>query len=126
MAMIALTLFALLVLLLATVALLSETSLLERDSSSPAFSIGAHVIYRQNKASTRPSADARDIRPAERGDFYYYSIINHLRIIEVLSDGRVIAVARDNKRLCFWPNEPNLRRARLDERLIYRLRFPRL
>ena len=123
--MFVLSLFALLVLLPAAAALISEASLWRRSSIKAAFSIGAPLIYRQEVASTSPTPDARDIRPATRGEYYYYSIIDYLRVIEVLGDGRIIAVARDDKRLCFWPDDSSLRKARLNERLIYRQRFPR-
>ena len=124
--MFVLSLFALLVLVPAAAALISEASRWQRSSIRPAFSIGAAIIYRQERvASTRPTADARDIRPATRGEYYYYSIINYLRVTEVLGDGRIIAVARNQKRLCFWPNDSALRKARLKERLSYRQRFPR-
>jgi len=114
--MFVLSLFALLVLVPAAAALISESSRWQRSSIRPAFSIGAAIIYRQERvASTRPTADARDIRPATRGEYYYYSIINYLRVTEVLGDGRIIAVARNHKRLCFWPNDSALRKARLKE-----------
>ena len=87
--------------------------------------IGAPVVYRQQQVSTCPTADARDVHPAERGEYYYYTVINYLRVAEVMADGRIIAVARNNKRLCFRPNDSGLRKARLAERLIYRPRFPR-
>jgi hypothetical protein len=123
--MFVLSLLALLVLLPAAAALIFETSLWQRSSIRPAFSIGAALIYRQQVASTRPTADARDIRPAARGEYYYYNIIDYLRVTEVLGDGRIIAVAHNDKRLCFWPNDSALRKARLNERLFYRQRFPR-
>ncbi len=89
------------------------------------FRIGAPLIYRQREASTRPGSDAHDVRPAARGDFYYYSIINYLRVVEVLKDGRIIAISGNNKRLCFWPDDSSLRRARLTERLLHWPQFPR-
>jgi hypothetical protein len=89
-----LLLLALLIFLPAAVALLPETSLLPRAATRPGFSIGAPIVYRQQAVSTRPTADGHDIRPAERGEYYYYSIINYLRVAEVLGDGRIIAVAR--------------------------------
>lgn len=88
------------------------------------FVIGAALVYRQEEASTHPTSEAHDIRPSARGEFYYYSIISYLRVVEVLDDHRIIAVARDNKRLCLWPNDSCLRKARLSERFIYRFRFP--
>ena len=106
--------------------MISQPSLFRSAASKPAFSIGAPLIYRQEKVSARPTADACDIWPAERGDYYYYSIINYLRVIEVLGDGRIIAVARNHQRLCFWPNDSCLRQARLTERLIHRRRFSRV
>jgi hypothetical protein len=109
----------------ATVAFLSETSRWQRSLLKPAFSVGTPIVYRQQEVSTRPAADAYDVYPAERGDYYYYSIIYYLRVIEVLSDGRIIAVARNHQPLCLWPNDSCLRRARLTERLIYR-RFPQV
>ena len=118
--------FALLALLSAAAVFLSGNSLLERVFIKPRLSFGAPVIYRQEEMSTRPTADACDIRPAARSEYYYYSIINYLRVIEVLGDGRVIAVARNNQRLCFRPNDSALRKAHLNEQLIYRLRFPRV
>ena len=120
-----LLLLTLLVTLLAAGALLSDTSFWQRASLKPAFRIGAPVVYRQQEVSTCPTADARDVYPAERGEYYYYTVINYLRVAEVMADGRIIAVARNNKRLCFWPNDSGLRKARLAERLIYRPRFPR-
>jgi hypothetical protein len=121
-----LLLLALLVLLPAAVALLSEPSLLPRAATRPAFRVGAPIVYREQAVSTRPIADAHDIRPAERGDYYYYSIIYYLRVVEVLGDGRIIAVARNHQRLCLWPNDSCLRKARLTERLMYHLRFLRV
>ncbi len=118
-----LLLLAFLVVLPAAAALLSQPSLLPRTVAKPAFRIGAPVIYRQEEVSVRPTAGAHDIRPAERGDYYYYTIINYLRVIDLLEDGRVIAVARNQQRLCFWPDDSCFRKARLTERLIY---YPRL
>jgi hypothetical protein len=119
-----LLLLAFLILLPAAVALLPKTSLRQRASTKPAFSIGAPVVYEHDEVATSPTSDAHDIRPAERGEYYYCSIIDYLRVAEVLRDGRIIAVARNHERLCFWPNDPCLRKARLSERLIHHLRFP--
>jgi hypothetical protein len=120
-----LLLLAFFVLLPAAVALLTETSILRRAFSRPAFRIGAAVVYRQAEVAACPALGARDIHPAERGEYYYYSILNYLRVSEVLGDGRIIAVGRHNERLCFWPNDSCLRKARLTERLVHNLRFPR-
>ena len=119
-----LLLLAFLVLLPAAAALLSQISLSQRPPAGPAFSVGAPIVYLQEEVTSCPASDAQDIRPSERGEYYYYSILNYLRVTEVLGDGRIIAVARNHERLCFWPNDSSLRKARLTERLFHPLRFP--
>ena len=122
-------LFVLLLLLIglpAAAAFLSKTSLLSRALTTPGFDIGAPVVYQRQEMSTRPVADALNVRPSERGEYYYYSLVNYLRVTQVLDDGRIIAVTRDNKRLCLSPNDSQLRKARFTERFIYRGRFPHL
>jgi hypothetical protein len=119
-----LLLLAFLVLLPAAATLLSQISLLQRAATGHALSVGAPVVYLQNEVATCPTSDAHDIRPSERGEYYYYSILNYLRVTEVLGDGRIIAVARNHERLCFWPDDSSLRKARLTERLFHRCAFP--
>jgi len=118
--MIVLFIIIVLVIFPVAIAFLTQTSLF----SPAAFGLGAPLVYRRQEISTHPSADARDVRPSERGEFYYYSVVNYLRVAELLDDGRVIAVARNDKRLCFWPNDCQFRKASLIERCIYRWRFP--
>lgn len=105
-----LLLLAFLVLLPAAIALLAEPSLAQPAATGSPFGIGAPVVYRQEEVATCPVSDARDIRPAERGEYYYYSVINYLRVTEVLRDGRIIVVARDHKRLCLSPGDSCLRK----------------
>jgi|ERR1051326_2886814 hypothetical protein len=118
--MTALFVLLLVVILPAAAAVLSEASILSRG----AFGIGSPIVYQSEEMSTRPCAGACNIHPSTCGEFYYYSLISYLRVTEVLDDGRLIAIGRDQTRYCFWPNEPQLRKARLRERLIYRWRFP--
>lgn len=119
-----LLLLAFLVLLPAAAAFLSQLSLRQHASNWPAFNVGAPVVYLQKAITTCPTSDAHDIRPSERGEYYYYSILNYLRVTEVLEDGRIIAVARNQERLCLWPNDSSLRKACLTERLFHRPLFP--
>jgi hypothetical protein len=86
--------------------------------------IGAPLVDRRQEISTLPVADAVDLRSSERGEYYYYSLVNYLRVTRLLDDGRIIAVTRDNKRLCLSSNDSQLRKARFIERTIYRSRFP--
>jgi len=93
--------------------------------SGAPFAVGAPVVYQREVVSNQPCSGARDVRPSEHGEFYYYSLVNYLRVTEVLGDGRIIAVSRDNNRVYLSPNDSQLRKARLTERFIYRWRFPR-
>jgi len=108
----------------AVAAFLSKTSLLTRALTTSGFDIGAPVVYQRQEISNHPVANALYIRPSQKGEFYYYYLIKYLRVTEVLADGRFIAVARDNKRICFRRNDSQVRRASLTERLIHRGRFP--
>ena len=85
-----LLLLTLLVTLLAAGALLSDTSFWQRASLKPAFRIGAPVVYRQQEVSTHPAADACDVHPSERGEYYYYTVINYLRVAEVMATAELL------------------------------------
>ena len=123
--MIVLLIITFLVLVPAAAAILSERSILSHVRTESAFGVGAPIVYSRRAISTQPVSGARDIRPSERGEFYYYNLINYLRVTEVLEDGRVLAIACNNVRLCFSPGDSDFRKARLTERFIYRWRFPR-
>lgn len=116
-----LSIITLLVIVPAAVAVLSQLSL-----NRQAVGVGAPVVYRRQEVSTHPGPDAVDVYPSARGEFYYYSLIKYLRVVEVLGDGRVVAVERNNKTMCLLPNDSHLRKARLTERFLYHWRFPRL
>jgi len=124
--MIVLLILTLLVILPAAVAFLANTSLLPRAIMMPMFSVGAPIVFSRREISTQPHSEAHDVRPSERGEFYYYDLVKYLRVIEVLADGRIIAVTRENNRILFWPSDSQFRKARLRERFFYRWRFPHI
>lgn len=88
--------------------------------------VGDPIVYRKQKASSHPGPRARAIRPAERGDFYYYLVNKFWTVENVLGDGRIVVRTRTNKKHYLRPNDPNLRKPKLIERLRYRDRFPQL
>ncbi len=88
---------------------------------------GAPIVYRMAASSSRPPArEASDIRPAERGDLYYYLTKKYWRVEQVLEDGRIVAVTPLMEHHCLRRDDPNLRKANLLERLRHGARFPRL
>lgn len=94
-------------------------------SATRRWDVGARIVYREEQISTRPVAHAHNVQPAERGEFYYYSLINYLRVTEVLRDGRLIAVTNDRRQFCFAPDDAHLRKPRLLEGVLHRARFAR-
>jgi|SRR6516225_9948573 len=121
-------LFVIIVLVLvpAAVAFLFDSSPLPPALIRPAFAIGAPIVHSRPAISTHPVSGARDIRPAERGEFYYYNLVSYLRVTRVLPDGSVIATTGDNTLFRFTPDDAYFRKAGPIERLIYRWRFPHL
>lgn len=87
---------------------------------------GDFIVYRKQKVSTHPGARAREIHPAEHGDFYDYLVNKYWTVDDVLDDGRIVAKTRRDKRHYLNPEDPNFRKARLTERLRFRDRFPKL
>jgi len=87
--------------------------------------VGDPIVYHKQKVSTHPGARARQIHPAENGDYYYYLVNKYWTVAGVLDDGRIVARTRTNKRHYLSPDDPNLRKARLIERLRHGRRFPK-
>lgn len=122
--MVVLLVFTLLVVVPAFIAFSANTSFLPRPLVTPVFGVGAPVVYEHLEISTQPRPEMRGVWPSERGEFYYCTSVDFLRVTHVLDDGRLIAIAPDNRRFCFWPDDSQFRKARLTERLRYRGRFP--
>ena len=89
------------------------------------FQPGAPIVYRMIERSTRPAPQKCDIRPAKRGDLYYYLITKYWRVEKVLQDGSVVAITPLMEHHLLRSDDPNLRKANLLERLRYGGRFPR-
>jgi len=87
---------------------------------------GAPIVYCVHESSTCPTRDARDVHPAEHGDFYYYTINKYWRVEKVLQDGSIVACSPLMEHHYLRPDDPNLRKASLVERLRYGARFPYL
>ena len=85
---------------------------------------GSPIVYRMQETSACPSPDAVDVYPSERGEFYDYLAKKYWRVEEVLEDGSIVALTPLMEHQYVQPNDPNLRRANLIERLRYAARFP--
>jgi hypothetical protein len=87
---------------------------------------GAPIVYRVQETSSCPSPDAIDVYPSERGESYCYLEEKYWRVEEVLEDGSILALTPLMEHQYVRPNDPNLRRANLIERVRYAARFPSL
>ena len=85
---------------------------------------GAPILYRMQESSTCPSQDAIDVYPSEHGESYSYLAQKYWRVEEVLEDGSILALTPLMEHQYVRPDDPNLRRANLIERLRYAARFP--
>lgn len=88
------------------------------------FRAGAPIVYRAIETSTRPGLDAHEVQPAAKGEFYYYVTHKYWRVEEVRPDGIIVARSPLMEQYFLRPNDPNLRKASLFERLRYATRFP--
>lgn len=95
-----------------------------RRFSRRRFGVGDPIVYQKQKVSTCPGQHARDIYPAGQGDYYYYLVNKFWTVVDVMEDGSVVARTRTDKRHYLNPNDPNLRKAKLTERLRFADRFP--
>lgn len=88
--------------------------------------IGTPVVYRRTKHSRSPGPRAAVITPAKHGDSYSYVVDKFWVVVERLSSDEIVVMTRRGKQLTLNPDDPNLRRANLFERLMHHKRFPKL
>ncbi len=82
------------------------------------------MVYRKQKSSPRPGRRARGVEPAPHGEAYSYLVDKFWRVDEVRPDGTLLVRTRKGKRHEVAAADPNLRRARWWERLLFGRRFP--
>lgn len=85
---------------------------------------GVAIVYRVVETSTCPTTDAYEVRPAEKGEFYYYLRNKYWRVEEVRPDGWIVARTPLMEQQLLRRDDPNLRKANVVERLRYAARFP--
>ena len=85
---------------------------------------GDPVIYRIRKCTLCPGPRAKQIRPAERGDYYSYVVDKFWIVDSVLEGGKVLLKTRRGKEHVVDADDSNMHRAHWWERLAHRQRFP--
>lgn len=88
------------------------------------FREGDPVIYSLPKTSTHPGPRATAVMPALHGDTYSYYVDKFWRVKEIRTDGQLLLVTRRGKERICNPNDPNLKKAGIIERVRFHKRFP--
>ena len=84
---------------------------------------GDWAVYRKSKQGATPGRRAAQIVASRKGENYGYVVDKFWVVDEVLSDGRLKLVTARGKVHTIEPNDPNLRRPRLLQRILWRDRF---
>jgi hypothetical protein len=91
---------------------------------SASFRPGDVVVFRKQKTSLHPGPNALEILPAPNGDSYSYSVDKFWRVVAVKPDHTLVVRTRKGKQHTIPTHDPNLRRTRWWEQLLYQHRFP--
>ncbi len=87
---------------------------------------GDWVIYRKQKSSTIPGPRAENVHAASKGNLYRYTVDKFWVVQEIDSEGQLHLKTRRGKCHLVASDDPQLRKARLWERWLYRNRFEQL
>lgn len=86
---------------------------------------GDPVVFRKSKASARPGPRAKAVAPSPAGELYSYLVDKYWLVVASQPDGKVTVRTRTGKTHIVDAGNPNLRRARWWERILFRRRFPK-
>ena len=87
------------------------------------YKAGDKVVYNKPKHSTHPSPNAKDLKPSELGEEYDYNIKKYW-IVLTCTQNVVTICTPTQKILHFVPNDKNLRKASIWDRIFNRKEFP--
>jgi hypothetical protein len=91
---------------------------------STRFRPGDVVVYRKQKSSVHPGQHAKDIQPAQHGDYYSYLVDKFWRVVAVGPDNTLVVRTRKGKQHTLAASDPDIRHLHWWERLFQRHRFP--
>lgn len=88
------------------------------------FAIGDPVVYTRDKYSSRPGPRAKNVSPTPHGETYAYQVDKYWIVSSVTPNGYLVLQTRRGKTHSVAMNDPQIRRARWWERILYATRFP--
>ena len=96
------------------------------EDAAAGMKIGDRIVYSKSKVSLQPCRRARFVYPSTHGDNYSYVVDKYWVVADLLADGRLVAKTRRGKMHYLRPDDANLRRAGIAERLLLHGKFPDL
>jgi len=88
--------------------------------------VGEPVVFRLSKLSSHPGPRAQSIKPAPRGEQYWYEVDKFWVVSEARPSGELVLKTRRGKTHVLPSDHAKLRRPRLWEKLLYRHKLPSL
>jgi hypothetical protein len=88
------------------------------------FRVGDPVVYHKTKSSTSPGKRARQVYPLAHGESYHYVVDKFWKVTSINNDGTIEVVTRTGKKHTLPVTDPNIRKARALQQLLFRKRFP--
>lgn len=84
---------------------------------------GDWAVYRKSKNGSNPGRRASQVMASSKGESYCYIVDKFWIVDDVLSDGRLKLITARGKVHTIEPEDPNLRRPSILQRLLWRERF---
>lgn len=91
--------------------------------ASTKFRKGDWIVFRKTKFSEHPTPRAIEVTPAKQGDGYSYVVEKYWVVVDTLENGNLVVCTRRGKRHEICPDDFQVRKATLWDRLLRRSRF---
>ena len=88
------------------------------------YHVGDRVVYTRDKYTPCPGPRAKNVFATPNGESYQYQVDKFWIVSDVRSDGRLVVQTRRGKQHILAPDDPQLRKASLYERLFKWRSFP--
>lgn len=96
---------------------------IEATKMRQTYAPGDWVVYRKSKRSSTPGPRAQQVVASSKGEKYSYVVEKFWVVESTLPDNQIVIRTRRGKSHQISADDPNLRRASLLSRILYRHRF---
>lgn len=88
------------------------------------YHVGDRVVFTRDKYTPCPGPRAKNVFATPNGETYHYQVDKYWVVVEVRADGGLVVETRRGKTHVVRPDNPQLRKASLYERLFKQRLFP--